>query len=47
MSIVVEDDTLNVEEGASKQKLKGAMMRMGKNKMSQRKILQHFIKKVA
>jgi hypothetical protein len=47
MSIVVEDDNLNVEEGASKQKLKGAMMRMGKNKLSQRKILQHFIKKVA
>ena len=47
MQIVSEDDTLDVEAGASKQKLKGAMKRMGNNKLSQRKILQHFIKKVA
>jgi hypothetical protein len=47
MQIVSEDDSLDVEAGASKQKLKGAMKRMGNNKLSQRKILQHFIKKVA
>ena len=42
-----KDDTLDVQVGASKQALKGAMKRMGNNKMSQRKILQHFVKKVA
>ena len=47
MGIVSEDDTLDVDAGASKQALKGAMKRMGNNKMSQRKILQHFVKKVA
>ena len=47
MGIVSEDDTLDVQVGASKQALKGAMKRMGNNKMSQRKILQHFVKKVA
>ena len=47
MQIVSEDDTLDVDAGASKQALKGAMKRMGNNKLSQRKILQHFIKKVA
>jgi hypothetical protein len=47
MGIVSEDDTLDVAVGASKQALKGAMRRMGNNKMSQRKILQHFVKKVA
>ena len=47
MGIVAEDDTLDVKVGASKQALKGAMKRMGNNKMSQRKILQHFVKKVA
>ena len=47
MGIVSEDDTLDVQAGASKQALKGAMKRMGNNKMSQRKILQHFVKKVA
>ena len=47
MGIVAEDDTLDVDAGASKQALKGAMKRMGNNKMSQRKILQHFVKKVA
>jgi len=47
MQIDTDADNLNVEEGASKQKLKGAMLRMGKNKLAQRKILQHFIKKVA
>jgi len=47
MGIVSEDDTLDVKVGASKQALKGAMKRMGNNKMSQRKILQHFVKKVA
>ena len=47
MGIVSEDDTLDVAVGASKQALKGAMKRMGNNKMSQRKILQHFVKKVA
>ena len=47
MGIVSEDDTLDVQVGATKQALKGAMKRMGNNKMSQRKILQHFIKKVA
>ena len=47
MGIVSEDDTLDVQVGATKQALKGAMKRMGNNKMSQRKILQHFVKKVA
>jgi len=47
MGIVAEDDTLDVDAGATKQALKGAMKRMGNNKMSQRKILQHFVKKVA
>ena len=47
MGIVSEDDTLDVQAGATKQALKGAMKRMGNNKMSQRKILQHFVKKVA
>ena len=47
MGIVSDDDTLDVAVGASKQALKGAMKRMGNNKMSQRKILQHFVKKVA
>ena len=47
MGIVAEDDTLDVQVGATKQALKGAMKRMGNNKMSQRKILQHFVKKVA
>ena len=47
MGIIAEDDTLDVKVGASKQALKGAMKRMGNNKMSQRKILQHFVKKVA
>jgi len=47
MGIVAEDDTLDVKVGATKQALKGAMKRMGNNKMSQRKILQHFVKKVA
>ena len=47
MGIVAEDDTLDVDVVQVNEPLKGAMKRMGNNKMSQRKILQHFVKKVA
>ena len=46
MGIVSEDDTLDVQVGASKQALKGAMKRMGNNKCPKEKFFNTSLRRL-